>query len=188
MAIADDNRGLDDVALIRLLTAGDDDAFSVLYRRHVPAVLAFLRARVPEPELAFDLTAETFAVLALDAAKFRDDGPLIAWLLGIARNKLIQSYRHRQVEDRARQALGLTAITLHDEDLARVEERADVGRADLEAALVSLAPEMRAALLARVVDEREYADIGAELGCSSQLVRQRVHRGLTRLRSALEGD
>jgi len=38
------------------------------------------------------------------------------------------------------------------------------------------------------VDEREYAQITAELECSEQLVRQRVHRGLARLRAGLEGE
>ena len=182
---AQDRSTPDDASLIRRLATGDDEAFGVLYGRHLPAVLAFLRARVPEPELAFDLAAETFAVLALDAATFRDEGTVIGWLLGVARNKLLESLRRRRVEERARRALELPATVLDDEDLARVEERADAGRADLEAALAQLAPETRAALVARVVDERDYNDIAHDLGCSSQVVRQRVHRGLLRLRSAL---
>jgi RNA polymerase sigma-70 factor (ECF subfamily) len=44
----------------------------------------------------------------------------------------------------------------------------------------------RQALVARVLDEREYAEIAAELACSEQVVRQRVHRGLRALRTKLE--
>jgi RNA polymerase sigma-70 factor (ECF subfamily) len=41
-------------------------------------------------------------------------------------------------------------------------------------------------LLERVVAERPYAEIAAELRCSELVVRQRVSRGLKRLRSEME--
>jgi hypothetical protein len=42
-----------------LLSAqGDDEALAVFYRRHLDAVVAYLRRRVPAPEHAFDLAAE----------------------------------------------------------------------------------------------------------------------------------
>jgi hypothetical protein len=37
------------------------EAFGVFYERHFASVLTFFRRRVPGPEEAFDLTAETFA-------------------------------------------------------------------------------------------------------------------------------
>jgi DNA-directed RNA polymerase specialized sigma24 family protein len=36
----------------------------------------------------------------------------------------------------------------------------------------------------RVLGERDYADIAGVLGCSASVVRQRVSRGLRRLRTA----
>ena len=44
----------------------------------------------------------------------------------------------------------------------------------------------REALTARVVDERDYRDIAAELECSEAVVRQRVARGLKTLRTQME--
>ena len=71
-------------------------------------------------------------------------------------------------------------------DLERVEERSAAGGVELDRALAALPEPIRRALLARVVDERDYDEIAAELECSEQLVRQRAHRGLTRLRAGLE--
>jgi DNA-directed RNA polymerase specialized sigma24 family protein len=84
--------------------------------------------------------------------------------------------------------LRLDAVLLDDADLRRVEERALDGRAGLVASLEALPAATSAALLARVVDERSYGEIAAELGCSEQVVRQRVHRGLTALRAGLEEE
>ena len=57
---------------------------------------------------------------------------------------------------------------LEDADLARVEELAgiDAGRPLLQAAVRSLADDQRAAVLARVVDERPYPEIAEEMECS----------------------
>jgi len=43
----------------------------------------------------------------------------------------------------------------------------------------------RAAVSARVIEERDYDDIAQSLGCSEMVVRKRVSRGLTRLRARL---
>jgi RNA polymerase sigma-70 factor (ECF subfamily) len=51
--------------------------------------------------------------------------------------------------------------------------------------LSDLPEDLREAVVARVLEERDYDEIAAKLGCSQQVVRKRVSRGLTRLRSVL---
>lgn len=177
---------LNDEELLAATAGGDDAAFAVFYRRHLNSVLAFLRRRVATPEQAFDLAAETFAVVALNPEDFRGEGTATAWLYGIARNLLRGSLRRGRIEDAARLRLGTEPTPLTDADLAAVEDRAAAGGDALAAALSALPEPTRRALLARVVEEREYPDIAAELACSEQVVRQRVHRGLARLRAGLE--
>lgn len=174
-----------DEQLLAAIAGGDDEAYATFYRRHLDPVVAFLRRRVPAPEQAFDLAAETFAVVALRAATFRGEGPASGWLYGIARNLLRDALRRGRIEDAARSRLGIEPTPLTDADLAAVEDRATAGEGALQAALAELAEPTRLALLARVVDERDYEDIAGELRCSEHVVRQRVHRGLQRLRSSL---
>jgi RNA polymerase sigma factor (sigma-70 family) len=177
-----------DDELLAATAGGDADAFSVFYRRHLDLVLAYLRARVSEPELAFDLAAETFAAVVAGAGRYRPSGPpAAAWLLGIARHKLLESLRRGRVEDRARRRFEFDRIALEDDDLLVVEDRAAAGALPLRELCERLPAEQREALLERVVAERSYADIAAELECSEQVVRQRVSRALRRLRAHMEG-
>jgi RNA polymerase sigma-70 factor (ECF subfamily) len=176
----------EDGVLLRRMAMGDDRAFTVFYRRHLDSVVAYFRRRVRDPELAVDLAAETFAAIVVDAGRWTGDGPATAWLYGIARNKLRESLRRGRVEDGARRQLALEPIVVEDADLAQVENRAAAGGPALDAALAQLPEATRRALLARVVEERDYHEIAAELACSPQLVRQRVHRALSRLRARLE--
>lgn len=175
-----------DETLIDRIAHGDEDAFSILYRRHLDGVVAFLRRRVPTPELAFDLAAETFAAVVVGSANYRGDGPAAGWIYGIARNKLRESLRHGEVEAQARERLALEPVALTDEALELIDARARQGHDVLEAALAALPAATRDAVLARVVDEDSYDDIAAHLNCSPQVVRKRVQRGLGALRAGLE--
>ncbi len=177
---------LSDEQLLRATARGDEAAFASLYGRHLPAVLAFFRRRVPESDVAFDLAAETFAAVVLAAPRWRGDGSAVAWLFGIARNKLRESLRAGRVEDDARRRLGMEPVPLDHGGLDAVEDHAVAGAAALEAALAALPPATRDALLARVVEERAYEEIAGLLRCSEQVVRQRVSRGLRTLRTTLE--
>ena len=125
----------DEAGLLRRIAAGDDDAFSVFYREHLDAVVAFFARRVGDRELAFDLTAETFAAVVVSAGTYSGDAPPVAWLFGIARNKLRESLRRDRVADAARRRLGMEPIALDDAALERVEERAGSGESDLTRAL-----------------------------------------------------
>jgi RNA polymerase sigma-70 factor (ECF subfamily) len=176
-----------DARLLARIARGDQDAFSTLYRRHLDTVLAYLRRRVDDPDLVLDLAAETFAAVVLGARRYRPGPePAAAWLLGIARNKMLEALRRGRVESAARRRLGLDPLVVDDDDLRRVEERASDGAERLNDLLAELPEPTRRALVARVVDERAYSEIAAELACSEQVIRQRVHRGLSRLRQGLE--
>jgi RNA polymerase sigma factor (sigma-70 family) len=178
----------EDRDLLQRVAAGEDAAFSSFYRAHLDAVVAFFRRRVPDAELAFDLAAETFAAVVISAGSYGGDGPAAAWLYGIARNKLRESLRRGRVEHDARRRLGLEPVVLDDRDLERVEDRALAGADALARELAALPDPTRRALLARVVEERAYDEIAAHLDCSEQVVRQRVHRGLTRVRAGLKEE
>jgi RNA polymerase sigma factor (sigma-70 family) len=176
----------DDRRLPALIARGDKAAFAMLYRRYLPVVVRWCVRETGSRELAADLTAEVFAASLTAARRYRpEQGSVLAWLLGIARNKLRESRRRGRVEDRARRRVGVDPPGLTDADLDRVEELASVDAAVL--GLVDELPDdLRAPLLSRVVDERPYAEIAAELDCSELVARQRVSRGLRKLRSQME--
>ncbi len=178
-----------DEELLRRHGAGDPDAFVAYYRRNLSMIVAFLMRRTRDAELTADLTAEVFAAALLSAPNFQPAAtPARAWLYGIAAHKLSDSRRRGRVEDQARRRLGLEPLTVEDSDLERIEEFASQAATAerLEDAVAALPVEQRDAVLARVVQERPYDEIAAEMRCSEMLVRQRVSRGLRTLRSKIK--
>src|SRR5215207_3726217 len=74
-------------------TGRDAEAFGAFYRRHERMMLIFFLRRTSSAEVAADLTAEVFAAALGAAHRFRPGAkPAVAWLYGIANNKLASSY------------------------------------------------------------------------------------------------
>jgi RNA polymerase sigma factor (sigma-70 family) len=175
-----------DARLLADAAVGDGAAFAAIYRRYLPAVLRWCLVQTGDRELAADLAAEVFAAALQSAGRYQPQkGPAIAWLLGIARNKLLESLRRGRVEDATRRQLGIAPIALNDEDLARVEELASVGE-EILSLVRELPAEQREAVLGRVVQGRSYQDLAGELRCSESVARKRVSRGLQTLRTRME--
>ncbi len=179
--------GRSDLELLRATRIGEAEAFGAFYRRHRAVVLAFLGRRGRDPEVAADLLAETFAaalVAVLDTDRELPEQPL-AWLMTVARNKLIDSARRGQVERVARKRLALEPLTLDDDGLQRIVEL--IGATDVAERLAEQLPkEQFDALRLRILNEKDYAEIAGELRCSQAVVRKRVSRALQTLRGAME--
>jgi RNA polymerase sigma factor (sigma-70 family) len=164
-----------------LLTAGGPDGFAVFYRRHVEAILRYHARWARDAEVAADLTAETFAAALEAKHRFTAGGPPArAWLFGIAVKKLADYHRRGYAEDRARRRLGMERVEPTDADLRWIESLA--GDVEVAEFVDALPDDQRLAVTARVLDERDYEDIAAELQISTAGVRKRVSRGLAVLR------
>ena len=167
----------------RLLCSDAPEDFGRFYDRHVRTVLGYFQRRTRNPELAADLTAETFAA-ALVARRRFEPGPVPAsvWLFGIAQHKLADSHRRGAAEDRLRRRLGLERLALSEADVELIVWLGD----EVASQLVSELPEDQAnAIRAHVLEDRPYSEIAAAGRTSEAAVRKRVSRGLTALRTRM---
>lgn len=181
-----DHERRSDAELLDGIASRDPHAFSAFYRRHLRLVLGTLVRETGDREIAADLTAEVFAAVIVSARRYepRHDSAG-AWLLAIARNVLGHSRRRGRADDRARRRIGMEAVELHDADLDRIEAVIDDGYGTVSGLVRRLPALERSALVARIVDERSYAEIAAASRCSETVARKRVSRGLARLRAQL---
>jgi RNA polymerase sigma-70 factor, ECF subfamily len=169
-----------------LLVCGSAEAFTALYERRYPLIRAYLRRRLgPHPDLVLDLVGETFAHALERRGQFDPErGSASAWLVGIAHNLLIDAVRRGRVAEVSRRRLGMERIVVEDAQLEQIE-REDSG-SELERSLQRLPADQREAIERRVLEDEPYAAIAVRIGCSEQVVRKRVSRGLATLRRKIE--
>jgi RNA polymerase sigma-70 factor (ECF subfamily) len=171
-----------------LAAAGrDPEAFALFYRRYERLLLMYMLRRTGDPEVSADLTAEVFAAALRAAGRYRPHAPsATAWLLTIAQHTLASSRRRGRVEARARHRLGIRdAVVLSADDLERIEELCSLDGRPLTL-LDELPADQREAVRAHVLNERSYREIAGELQTSELVIRKRVSRGLSNIKSQLK--
>jgi RNA polymerase sigma-70 factor (ECF subfamily) len=170
-----------------------DDArrFEDFYCAHAGPMLRWFARHVLDPELAMDLTAETFAQAFAGRTRFRghSDGEAAAWLYRIAERQLTRTWRRGRSEQRAVRRLGIETPKLSPDEFARLHDLAELAgrRASVAQGLSRLPRAQRDAVHLRVIDELTYSEVAQQLRISEDTARARVSRGLRALARALIG-
>jgi RNA polymerase sigma-70 factor (ECF subfamily) len=149
-----------------------------LYPRALPVVYGFLLGRCGDVGLAEDLTADTF-VAAVGAVQAETAETITtAWLIVVARRRLVDYWRRQEVEQRHLRAVEQEANDVIDPS----EGTLDVVVA--RRALAQLGPHHRAALTLRYLDGLPVADVAEHLGRSlhaTEALLQRARAALRRI-------
>jgi len=161
-----------DGELLSSWQTGDRRAGAALFDRHFRAVARFVRSKVWSEDEVDDLVQSTFVACLEAPARFRGEGSLRGYLLGIAYHKLQKLYG-----ERARRPIDVEQISVHD--LGPGPSTALAQRAEQRLLLAGL---RRLPLQFQVVLELSYWEemtagaIGAVLGEPEGTVRTRLRR------------
>jgi RNA polymerase sigma factor (sigma-70 family) len=162
-------------------TPRDPDAFAVFYRRHVRMVVAFV-ARRAEPGDVGDLVAEVFATALVHRRRYDPTrGAGGAWLTGIALHKVADASRRGAVHTQMCRRLSMRRPELDPVEIG-------LDRVTSGELLAGLPADQRRAVEARVLRDLPYEEIAREESVSAQVVRKRVSRALSALRSRFQEE
>lgn len=177
---------LDDFALARAASHGDEDAFAELVRRHQRRVFNLARALTGNEDEAEDLAQETFIRAFRGLARFRGDSAFGTWLYRIAVNVFRSRRTRTSMWARLWRPDTDIAQTPADRSPAADVEASLVRRDFIDKALAQLPDDLRLAVTLRDVEGLEYREIADLVKVPIGTVMSRIFRGRQRLREALE--
>jgi len=159
--------------LVRRVRRGERRALEQLLHRHTDRVHAICRRIVGHPEDALDATQEALVAIARGIDRFDDRSQLSTWIHRVATNAALDEVRRK-----VRRPLPVEEVpaVARDGRTAAVDARLDV-----DAALATLAPEFRAAVVLRDLCDLDYAEIAEILDVPPGTVRSRIARGRAQL-------
>src|SRR3984885_165225 len=169
-----------DAVLLRQHAAGDAAAFGVLFTRHKDRLWAVALRVTCNPDDAADALQDAMISAFRRAADFRGESAVTTWLHRIVVNAALDLLRRRSAH-----SVGWSG---DPDDLPVTEPRqatdsaaATESRLDIDAAMRTLPPPQRAALV--LVDMLGYpvADVALILAVSEGTVKSRCARGRARL-------
>lgn len=185
-----------DDALLGRMAAGDEEAFSLLYRRRHAAIYRFALQMSGSAATAEDVTQEVFMALIRGAGRFDPSrGTVNGFLFGIARNHL----RKRWEQERRLTPLGANdaeeasalrgAVSLGEGSFAQVDEAlmASETAARVQHAVATLPEGYREVVVLCELQEMSYDEAAAALRCPVGTVRSRLHRARAMLMEKLRG-
>ncbi len=175
----------DDQTLLRNYAAKRTEAdFAELVRRHVDFVYSTaLRQVNGDTHLAQDVTQLVFTDVARKAAALVGHRALAGWLhtsTRYAAAKLVRSEVRRRDREQEAQHMQIT----DDGDGAAAAEWEKV-RPVLDDALGEMEERDREAIILRLIEGRDYGEVGARLTMTANAARMRTDRALDKLRAAL---
>lgn len=172
-----------DEELALLVRSNDNEsarAYSLLYKRHAPAVLAFLATRLRNHAEAADLCQQVWLkVWERLATHFRPDH-FRGWVFQMARNQLIDDRRKRRAASLPEE---LDPADHRDADLDAelIQERID----HLKPCVEALGEDRRLIVQERLAGT-PFDEIGARLGIPHNTAMTRFHRAKDQLRDCIE--
>jgi RNA polymerase sigma-70 factor (ECF subfamily) len=183
-----------DAELLRLMAAGDEDAFATLYRRRQGGVYRFALQMCGSAEIAEDVTQEVFMALMQDCRNYdAARGSLAAYLYGIARNhvlRLLQRDRayvpiHDETDEDG------AGGSIHEGLISPCDLLADLTRGEtierVRQAVLALPAHYREVVVLCELHEMSYAEAAGVVGCAVGTVRSRLHRARAMLTEKLRG-
>ena len=167
-----------DDELLQRLRRGDEPAFLELYRRRQGALYRFAVHVSGSPSAAEDIVQEVFmTLLRNDCGYTPERGSLSGYLYGIARKQALRLIERGRVdlafEKDTEEAL-VPKIAVDDNILGDLTHRETLEA--LRRAVAALPRRYREVVALCDLEEVDYADAAAALGCPIGTVRSRLHR------------
>jgi RNA polymerase sigma-70 factor (ECF subfamily) len=170
-------------ALIERCLGGDQVAWEDIVRLHRRKVFNIAYKFVGKHDLAEDLTQDIFLKLYRSLDTFDRRANFQTWLISVSRNLCIDHYRsvrkERETMNRDVDPSTLMPVAKDRSAYAELELRDRVQL--LRAALETLPPTLRTAVLMRDIQELTYQEIADTLHVPEGTVKSRINRGRTEL-------
>ena len=179
-----------DVQLIHSILSGNDEAFSVLVRKHQMSIHALAWRKVGDFHIAEEITQDTFLQVYKNLAQLKNPNQFGGWIYVIA-NRLCSKWLQKNklatqsLDDTPMEEIEGISYTHYVSDQRQTEVAED--RHELVKKLLSKLPESeRTVVTLFYLGEMTAQEIGKFLGVSINTIKSRLRRGRKRLQEQQE--
>lgn len=178
------------ISLVQALQKGDAQAGGQLYDAFYQDIFFFIRKTVNDPELAADLTQDTFVEILQTIGKLQEPAAFVTWSRQIAYHKCTAHFKKRRELLADEDEDGYSVFDTIAEDREEFIPHEALDKEELKKAVQdminSLPPEQRSAILLRYFEERSVSQIAQIQGVSEGTVKSRLNYGRKSIAAAVE--
>jgi RNA polymerase sigma-70 factor (ECF subfamily) len=172
----------DDVQLLEQLRNGEEEAFTVLFRRYYAALCVYARQTVDADD-AEEIVQELMVWLWENREMLVIESTLKSYLFAAVRNGCRTAMSKKAIRLKAHQQIHEEMSYLFEDPDFYVAEELTV---KMEQALAAMPETYRNAFVSNRFEQKTYSQIAEEAGVSPKTVDYRIQQALKRLRVALK--
>ncbi|NQW94865.1 MAG: RNA polymerase sigma factor [Polaromonas sp.] len=178
----------DDLSLIKRIGLRDTAAMETCCKRHASSVYSFAFRRMSDAALADEVVNDTLLQAWVSAKTFTGQSSPKTWLLGIAKNKILDALRRKarleartqDTSEEDQQAFADTAPGVYALLLAKQQSQ------HLSQCFDDLPPEQRDCIHFSFVEGMTLAEIAQVMTIPANTVATRIHHAKRKLRDCME--
>lgn len=178
----------DDNSLVRRICLRDSIAMETFYKRHASSIYSFAFRRMNDAALADEVVNDTLLQAWFSASTFAGQSSPKTWLLGIAKNKILDALRckgklearQQDTSDEEQQAFADTAPGAYAQLLAKQQGQ------HLSQCFDELPAEQRDCMHLSFVEGLSLAEIAQIMTIPANTVATRIHHARRKLRACME--
>jgi RNA polymerase sigma-70 factor (ECF subfamily) len=181
--------GVTDAELIQEYLIGDEDALSVLIKRHKSRIYRFVCSKISDKDVADDIFQDTIikVIKTLKSGTYKEQGVFLSWVFRISQNLIMDYHRKNKRKPLSVEKEGFSIFSLIPDDSQSIENKliSNQIEKDLNKLVKTLPLEQKEVLIMRLYEGVGFKEIAELKGISINTALGRMRYALMNLRKEI---
>jgi RNA polymerase sigma-70 factor (ECF subfamily) len=184
------NVQLPDSLLVHNYIEGDENALTILIKRHQSKIFGFIYSKISDRDISNDIFQDTFikVIKTLKSKSYNEEGKFLPWVMRIAHNLIIDHFRKNKKMPMFRETEEFSIFSIMSDDSPTIEnkiirEQVDT---DLRKLIEELPADQKEVLVMRMYQDMSFKEISEITGVSINTALGRMRYALMNMRKVID--
>ena len=184
------NIQLPDSLLVHNYIEGDENALTILIKRHQSKIFGFIYSKISDRDISNDIFQDTFikVIKTLKSKSYNEEGKFLPWVMRIAHNLIIDHFRKNKKMPMFRETEEFSIFSIMSDDSPTIEnkiirEQVDT---DLRKLIEELPADQKEVLVMRMYQDMSFKEISEITGVSINTALGRMRYALMNIRKVID--
>jgi RNA polymerase sigma-70 factor (ECF subfamily) len=179
-----------DAVLVHNYVNGDENALSVLIKRHQSKIYGFIYSKVTDRDISDDIFQDTFikVIKTLKSNSYNEEGKFLPWVMRISHNLIVDHFRKNKKMPMYRETEEFSIFSIMTDNSPNVESRiiTEQVESDLQRLIEELPDDQKEVLQMRIYQDLSFKEIADLTGVSINTALGRMRYALMNLRKVID--
>jgi RNA polymerase sigma-70 factor (ECF subfamily) len=184
------NVQLSDSLLVHNYIQGDENALTILIKRHQSKLFGFIYSKIADRDISNDIFQDTFikVIKTLKSGSYNEEGKFLPWVMRIAHNLIIDHFRRNKKMPMYRETEEFSIFSIMSDDSLSIENKIikEQVEVDLRKLIEELPADQKEVLMMRMYQDMSFKEISELTGVSINTALGRMRYALMNMRKVID--